>query len=187
MGTMFTPACLSFTLGRRRKPTIQKAQKTRTKAKSFSDTMSLDQYLKSFLETLWWQEAKVRAGDDVFQQEFDSLRKQSTPAGEKNAQHALKSVNRSKNRYKDIIPFDTSRVSHRQLIPFVESHTVAGSFHSRLALLDVTFLVGFPSGLRRVGSKLCWNLSILMTSIALTTSWWISIGEFSFNNHLSLK
>lgn len=72
--------------------------------------MSLDQYLKSFLETLWWQEAKVTAGDDVFQREFDSLRRQSTPAGEKNAQEALKNVNRPKNRYKDIVPFDYARV-----------------------------------------------------------------------------
>lgn len=141
---MFTPtSCLSFTLGRRRrKPIIQRAQLTRTRtastvtvsehiktAKSDDSApfnrsvhrpngMSLDQYLKSFLETLWWQEAKVSAGDDVFQKEFDSLRRQSTPAGEKNATEALKPVNRPKNRYKDIVPFDYARVSTSGLSTF---------------------------------------------------------------------
>lgn len=138
---MFTPtSCLSFTLGRRRKPAIQRAQKaarTRTSSVVISEYqqqhlkekkdlarpfgqdngMSLDQYLKSFLETLWWQEAKVTAGDDVFQREFDSLRRQSTPAGEKNAQEALKNVNRPKNRYKDIVPFDYARVSIAKFAP----------------------------------------------------------------------
>lgn len=75
--------------------------------------MPLKVVLKNFLNHFETLEARKRLGDDLFEAEFQSL-KELTEGLKSDPQYAStegqKEVNRRKNRYKDILPYNCTRV-----------------------------------------------------------------------------
>ncbi|XP_064488282.1 uncharacterized protein LOC135400367 [Ornithodoros turicata] len=76
-------------------------------------TMPLRVVLKNFLNHFETLEARKKLGDDLFEAEFQSLKEltESLKCDPKYAStEGQKDVNRKKNRYKDILPYNCSRV-----------------------------------------------------------------------------
>lgn len=69
--------------------------------------------LQNFLNHVENLEARVREGDDAYEKEFQALKSLSESLrsqSEYSCSEGEKEVNRKKNRYKDILPFDHNRI-----------------------------------------------------------------------------
>lgn len=101
--------------------------------------MPLKVVLKNFLNHFETLEARKKLGDDLFEAEFQSL-KELTERLKLDPEYACtegqKEVNRKKNRYKDILPYDLSRVilSEYPGVPgsdYINANLIKGASGSR--------------------------------------------------------
>ncbi|KAL1416140.1 hypothetical protein MTO96_006409 [Rhipicephalus appendiculatus] len=101
--------------------------------------MPLKVVLKNFLNHFETLEARKKLGDDLFEAEFQSL-KELTERLKHDPEYACtegqKEVNRKKNRYKDILPYDLSRVilSEYPGVPgsdYINANLIKGASGSR--------------------------------------------------------
>ncbi|XP_037578323.1 uncharacterized protein LOC119461177 isoform X2 [Dermacentor silvarum] len=101
--------------------------------------MPLKVVLKNFLNHFETLEARKKLGDDLFEAEFQSL-KELTERLKQDPEYACnegqKEVNRKKNRYKDILPYDLSRVilSEYPGVPgsdYINANLIKGASGSR--------------------------------------------------------
>lgn len=104
-----------------------------------NSVMPLKVVLKNFLNHFETLEARKKLGDDLFEAEFQSL-KELTERLKLDPEYACaegqKEVNRKKNRYKDILPYDLTRVilSEYPGVPgsdYINANLIKGASGSR--------------------------------------------------------
>ncbi|XP_070549724.1 tyrosine-protein phosphatase non-receptor type 12-like [Ptychodera flava] len=91
--------------------------------------MNVKENMQAFVDHVCGMKERFHNGEDVYQAEFQSLKYRSVKyRREKPSKHGELEINMKKNRYKDILPFDETRVALPEIADVPGSDYINANF-----------------------------------------------------------